>query len=97
MGSSFLMTPLAEIDDGYLDYMYTKKLFRGFGLIRMALRFFRGAMVTDKENFGYGRARRVEITTQKDLVVSHVDGEEFSRKGKHFVIEIIPSAIKLFR
>ncbi len=97
MGSSFLMTPLALIDDGYLDYMYTKKLFRGFGLIKMAIRFLRGAMVTDKENFSYGKAKRVEITSDKDLIVSHVDGEEFSRKGKHFVMEILPSAIKLFR
>ena len=97
MGSSFLMTPLALIDDGYLDYMYTKKLFRGFGLIKMAIRFLRGAMVTDKENFSYGKAKRVEIASDKDLIVSHVDGEEFSRKGKHFVMEILPSAIKLFR
>ena len=97
MGSSFLMTPLASIDDGYLDYMYTKKLFRGFGLIKMAIRFLRGAMVTDKENFSYGKAKKVEITSDRDLIVSHVDGEEFSRKGKHFVMEILPSAIKLFR
>ncbi len=97
MGSSFLMTPLALIDDGYLDYMYTKKLFKGFGLIKMAIRFLRGAMVTDKENFSYGKAKRVEITSDRDLIVSHVDGEEFSRKGKHFVMEILPSAIKLFR
>lgn len=97
MGSSFLMTPLAEIDDGKLDYMYTRRLFRGFGLIRLAVRFLRGAMVSDKENFGYGKARRVEITSDKDLMVSHVDGEEFSRKGKHFVIEILPSAVRLFR
>lgn len=54
-------------------------------------------MVTDKENFGYGKAGRVEITSDKDLMVSHVDGEEFSRKGKHFVIEILPSAVRLFR
>ncbi len=97
MGSTFLMTPLAQIYDGYLDYMYTKKLYRGFGLIRLALRFFQGAMVRDKENFGYGKAKRVEISSEKDLIISHVDGEEFSRKGKHFVIEILPSAIKLFR
>lgn len=97
MGSSFLMTPLAEIDDGKLDYMYTRRLFKGFGLIRLAVRFLRGAMVSDKENFGYGKARRVEITSDKDLMVSHVDGEEFSRKGKHFVIEILPSAVRLFR
>ena len=96
MGSSFLMTPLALIDDGKLDYMYTKKLYRGFGIIRMALKFFRGAMVSDKEHFGYGKAERVEITST-DQVISHVDGEEFTRKGSHFVIEIQPKAVKLFR
>ncbi len=97
MGSSFLMTPLAEIDDGLLDYMYTKKLYKGFGLIKMAFRFFRGAMVSDKENFGYGKAKRIEISSSRDLIVSHIDGEEFSRVGKHFEIEILHNAVKLYR
>ncbi len=97
MGSSFLMTPLAEIDDGLLDYMYTKKLYKGFGLIKMAFRFFRGAMVSDKENFAYGKAKRIEISSSRDLIVSHIDGEEFSRVGKHFEIEILHNAVKLYR
>lgn len=97
MGSSFLMTPLAEIDDGLLDFMYTKKIFKGFEIIKMAFRFFKGAMVKDKDNFGYGKAKRVEISSVKDLIVSHIDGEEFSRKGKHFEIEILPSAVLLYR
>lgn len=97
MGSSFLMTPLAEIDDGLLDFMYTKKIFKGFEIIKMAFRFFKGAMVKDKDNFGYGKAKRVEISSAKDLIVSHIDGEEFSRKGKHFEIEILPSAVLLYR
>lgn len=97
MGSSFLMTPLAEIDDGLLDYMYTKKIFKGFSIIKMALRFLKGAMVTDKVNFGYGKAKKIEIKSSEDLIVSHVDGEEFSRKGKHFEIEILPSAVLLYR
>lgn len=97
MGSSFLMTPLAEIDDGLLDYMYTKKVFKGWGIIKMALKFFKGAMVSDTSNFGYGKAKRVEISSDKDLIVSHVDGEEFSRKGRHFEIEILSGAVKLYR
>ena len=47
MGSSFLMTPRAEIDDGLLDYMFTNHLLKGFGLIKMVLKFFKGAMVSD--------------------------------------------------
>ncbi len=97
MGSAFLMTPLALIDDGLLDYMYTKRIYRGAGIVRMALKFFRGAMVSDRTNFGYGKARRIEIQSEKDLIISHVDGEEFTRRGKHFVIEIQPKAVKLFR
>ncbi len=97
MGSSFLMTPQAEIDDGLLDYMFTKKLYKGFGLIKMAFKFFRGAMVSDSVNFGYGKAHRIEISSEKDMIVSHVDGEEFCRSGKHFEIEILESAIKLYR
>ncbi len=97
MGSSFLMTPLAEIDDGLLDYMYTKKIFKGFGLIKMAVRFLRGAMIKDRENFAYGKAKHIEISSPRDLVVSHVDGEEFCRAGRHFEIDILPSAVKLYR
>lgn len=97
MGSSFLMTPKAEIDDGLLDYMFTKKLYKGFGLIRMAFKFFRGAMVTDKVNFGYGKAHKIELSSERNLVVAHVDGEEFTRAGKHFEIEIRESAVKLYR
>ncbi len=97
MGSSFLMTPKAEIDDGLLDYMFTKKIYKGFGLIKMALKFFRGAMVSDSVNFGYGKAKRIELSAEKEVVVAHVDGEEFTRAGRHFEIEILESAVKLYR
>lgn len=97
MGSSFLMTPKAEINDGLLDYMYTKRIFKGFGLIRLVLQFLRGAMIKDTVNFSYGNAKRVVVDSLSGLVVSHADGEEFTRKGKHFEIEILEKAVKLYR
>lgn len=97
MGSTFLMTPRAEINDGLLDYTFTKKLFKGLKLLLLVKRFLQGGMITDKENFVYGNARKIVIDSPLDEVVSHVDGEEFSRNGKHFEIEILPKAIKLYQ
>lgn len=97
MGSSFLMTPRAEIDDGLLDFMFTNRLYKGFGLIGLVLKFFKGAMVSDKENFSYGNAKHVVIDVFGQGAVSHVDGEEFERAGNHFEIDILPSAVSLYR
>lgn len=97
MGSSFLMTPKAEIDDGVLDYMFTNRLYKGFGLIGLVFKFFKGAMVSDKENFSYGNAKKVVINVFGSGAVSHVDGEEFERSGNHFEIEILPEAVSLYR
>lgn len=97
MGSSFLMTPKAEIDDGLLDFMFTNRLYKGFGLIGLVLKFFKGAMVTDKENFSYGNAKKVVLDVYGSGAVSHVDGEEFEREGNYFEIEILSSAINLYR
>ena len=97
MGSSFLMTPKAEIDDGKFDFMFTNKIYRGLGLVSLVLKFLRGAMVSDKVNFSYGNATRVVLDTGETGIGSHVDGEEFHRSGCHYEIDIIPAAIKLFR
>lgn len=56
-----------------------------------------GAMVSDKENFSYGNARRVVIDVLGNGMISHVDGEEFEREGSHFEIEILPLAVSLYR
>lgn len=97
MGSSFLMTPKAEIDDGLFDYMFTNRLYKGLGLIGLVFKFFMGAMVSDKENFSYGNAKKVVLDVFGTGIVSHVDGEEFERSGNHFEIEILPAAVSLYR
>lgn len=97
MGSAFLMTPKAEINDGLLDIMFTKKIFKGLGLINLVIHFLRGAMVSDKINFEYRKAKHITIKALSNVVVSHIDGEEFTRKGKYFDIEIVEKGIKLFR
>ena len=97
MGSSFLMTPKAEIDDGLFDYMFTNRLYKGLGLIGLVIKFLRGAMVSDKVNFSYGNARKVELNVYGKGIEAHVDGEEFTRCGNSFTVEVIPSAIHLFR
>lgn len=96
MGSSFLLTPRAKIDDGLLDVMHTNNIAKGFGLIGLAIKFLRGAVLKDKEAFTYCNAHTVVIDCKDKVVEAHADGEEYTRKGNHFEIQILPSAINLF-
>ncbi|MBQ0072021.1 MAG: diacylglycerol kinase family lipid kinase [Spirochaetales bacterium] len=96
MGSSFLLTPKAEINDGLLDIMHTTKVCQGFGLIGLAINFLRGKVVSDKESFFYGNAKKVTVTSVGEAMEVHADGEEVSREGREYSIEILPSAIQLF-
>lgn len=97
MGSTFMMTPLASIDDGLLDVMFTTSLFKGLGLLKLVLAFLRGAMVKDKKRFKYLKAKRVVIDSETNNLAIHVDGEMFTEEGQHLEIEIIPNAIELYR
>lgn len=98
MGSTFLMTPRAEIDDGKLDVMYTNKCERGFRFLSLVFGFLKGKMVSDKERFTYLRADSisVEILDGKTSPL-HSDGEVFSKNAQYANISIIPSGVKLFR
>ena len=96
MGSAFIMAPLAEIDDSYFDVMYTTHGFERKGLLKAVLAFFRGAQISDKNDFAYIKAREVIIKADEAVVEAHCDGELFSHHGRSITITICPGALELF-
>ncbi len=97
MGSTFKMTPLAKIDDGKLDLMFTNRVYRGLALLSLVFSFLRGAQVKDKKNFSYYQVKEVEIESEKADLPVHLDGEVYSKKAKRVTVKVIPGAIKLLR
>lgn len=98
MGSTFIMAPLAEIDDGYLDCVYTNfPIKTRLSLIRTVLSFFIKAQPKDTRHFTYRKARRVELSFLDGTLDAHADGEELSRKGRQYDVSVVPSAIMLMR
>ena len=95
MGSAFIMAPLAEIDDGVFDVMYTNHPLDRKGIVKAVMTFFRGSQVTDKETFSYIRASRIMIASDSDCMEAHCDGELFTHNGKYFDISIKPSSLCL--
>ena len=97
MGSAFIMAPLAEIDDGFFDVMFTNYPLSRKDIIRAVIAFFRGSQVSDTELFPYVKAREVIIEASSDCIESHRDGEVMSHSGRSFHIELLPSALHLVR
>lgn len=98
MGSTFIMAPLAQLDDGLLDCVYTNCPIRTkAGLIRTVLSFFLKAQPRDERHFTYRKAKRIRITMEGGAMDAHADGEEVSRKGVRFEVSVVPSAIMLMR
>ncbi len=95
MGSSFIISPLAEVDDGLFDVTFANYPLERGGLVKAVLSFLRGSQITDKETFTYMRARTVTIKAADRYVEAHYDGELFSHTGKEFSIELMPGALEL--
>jgi YegS/Rv2252/BmrU family lipid kinase len=96
MGSTFIMGPYAELDDGLLDVVYANKPIAGKHILRYALRFFSGSQLkTDR--FSLIRARRIAITSEQDDLVCHADGEEVSRGCRNITVNLHPGKLKLLR
>ncbi len=97
MGSVFKLAPRARIDDGYFDVMYTKHPIKGSELIKVVSTFLSGKHINDKKNFEYTIAKKILIESSENDVKSHIDGEELTREGKKFEIEILPGELNLIR
>ena len=97
MGSAFIMAPKAEIDDGELDIMNTNHPVSGSVLLKAAIRFLTGGVLKDRKLFSYQRGKRIEIEGECGNIQAHSDGEEYTRSGRKFLLEILPSALNLIR
>lgn len=97
MGSAFKMTPLAKIDDGKLDIMFTTKVFKGTTLIKLVYEFLQGKHVRDSSSFAYLNAKSVEIECEKPELPVHLDGELYSKNAQKVSLKILPGVINLLR
>lgn len=98
MGSCFIMAPLARFDDGLLDVVYLKVPVKSrLGLLQAVLTFFLKAQPRDKRHFSYRSAEHVTMDMENGSLEAHADGEELTRKGVHFEVSVVPSAIRLLR
>ena len=96
MGSTFIMGPYAELDDGLLDVVYANRPIRGREILRYAVRFFSGSQLkTDR--FSLFRARKVTITTEEEILSCHADGEEVSRGCSKVSVTLFPAGLKCIR
>ncbi len=98
MGSAFMLAPDAVVDDGFFDLMYTKRPFSRASLLAAAVWFLSGRHLRHERYFKGYRTRSVRIRSQQPVVASHADGEIVSyMDGKDFNIDLIPSAVFVFR
>lgn len=95
MGSAFIIAPLAEIDDGQFDVMFTNFPLERIGLVKAVISFLKGSQITDKETFTYIKARNISIMSGENCIESHYDGEVLSHNGMEFHIEIKPGSLEL--
>jgi YegS/Rv2252/BmrU family lipid kinase len=96
MGSTFIMGPYAELDDGLLDIVYANKPIKWGEILRYAIKFFSGSQLkTDR--FSMFRAQRITITSDSNNLVCHTDGEEVSRGCNQIGVTLYPSGLKCIR
>ena len=91
-GGAFLITPNAELDDGWLDICMAGELSR-LGMLMVIPRFMRGTHVTHKQ-IQMDRARRVKVEAPHPQVI-HLDGEIFATDAIQFEVSIIPGALRV--
>lgn len=96
MGSTFIMGPYAELDDGLLDVVYANKPIAGKEILKYAIKFLSGSQLkTDR--FSMFRAADVTITSEEDSLVCQTDGEEVSRGCQKIRVKLFPGGLKFLR
>jgi YegS/Rv2252/BmrU family lipid kinase len=91
-GGGFFVTPLAEVDDGWLDLCIAREISRPriFALIP---HFMRGTHV-DKPPVTMLRCKRAVVACESGLAV-HVDGEIYAEAARRLEIEILPQRLRV--
>jgi diacylglycerol kinase (ATP) len=91
-GGAFWMTPRAEPDDGYLDFVFTRGLGR-LKLLRLLPTTFDGRHV-ERPEVTYVRTTRLTIECDPPTPI-HADGELFDLSATHIEYTILPGRLRL--
>lgn len=92
MGSSFLMSPKAIVDDGVLDFVYAYRPISKKVILFVALKFFKGKQLNDS-HFKMRRLKSLKIESAKADMVAHIDGEMIGTSLKELEIKVMENAI----
>jgi diacylglycerol kinase (ATP) len=91
-GGAFWMTPLAEMDDGYLDFVFTSRLGR-LKLLRLLPTTFDGSHIGRP---GVNCARTTRLTIECDPPTPiQADGEVFELSATHVEYTILPGRLEV--
>lgn len=94
VGSMFRCSPLAILDDGYMDVCLVKPLSR-FKFITLVSAYAKGEHLKDpkfKKYINYTRAKKVEIHTSANFAYS-LDGEII--RGENIIVELKEKALNI--
>jgi diacylglycerol kinase (ATP) len=91
-GGAFWMTPRAEPDDGWLDFVFTEKLGR-LKLLRLLPTTFDGSHV-DQPEVRYARTTRLTIECDPPTPVQ-ADGELFDLSATRIEYTVLPGRLRL--
>jgi diacylglycerol kinase (ATP) len=91
-GGAFWMTPRAEPDDGYLDFVFAGELGR-LKLLRLLPTTFDGSHV-ERPEVTYVRTTRLTIDCDPPTPIQ-ADGELFELSASHIEYTILPGGLRL--
>ncbi len=91
-GGAFWMTPRAEMDDGYLDFIFGRKLGR-LKLLRLLPKTFDGSHVEDPQ-VQYARTTRLTIECDPPSPIQ-ADGELFELAATYIEYTILPGRLRV--
>lgn len=94
-GGGFLTTPAAQVDDGWLDFVYVGPLSR-LRMLQLLPRVMKGTHVGQRDVY-LGRTRRLTLKADRALPI-HLDGELFAPYAadvRQVEIELLPRAIRV--
>ncbi|HIQ00570.1 MAG TPA: diacylglycerol kinase family lipid kinase [Anaerolineales bacterium] len=91
-GGAFYMTPRAEPDDGFLDFVFAGGMGR-LKLLRLLPTTFDGSHVEHPE-VHYERTTRLEIRCDPPTPIQ-ADGELFDRAATHITYEVLPTRLRV--
>jgi diacylglycerol kinase (ATP) len=93
VGGGFFLTPQAKLDDGLFDICYAGGLSR-LETLKLLPRAIKGTHL-DHPAVTSARSPTVTIVVE-DGVPAYVDGEVLCTGGRHFELEILPGALRVW-